>query len=188
MPDLTPRPHLRLSCLCVLLSVAASAQVRHRFDVKATARLDEIARRPESRVPEVAAPREMYGPVRPQRAKSRKAPRSVAPRIAETPVVTTTGINPGYGGFPALLDNFTAIPPDTDGAVGPQHVVTMLNTQMQIQSRTGALRANYPITLNAFWSPLGSFSETFDPRIVYDSALDRWIATSALNGASADSA
>ncbi|HMJ63824.1 MAG TPA: hypothetical protein VK615_00625 [Candidatus Binatia bacterium] len=39
--------------------------------------------------------------------------------------------------FLAVLDNVTLSPPDTMGAVGPNHVMTMLNTQVRIQSRTG---------------------------------------------------
>ncbi len=89
---------------------------------------------------------------------------------------------PSLSGFPGLGDNFTAIPSDTQGAVGPRHVVTMLNTQVLIQSRPGVAEANFPITLNAFWSPLGAFTDTFDPRILYDTSPDRWMAAAAVNG------
>jgi len=64
----------------------------------------------------------------------------------------------------------------------------MLNTQITIQSRTGAVRDNYPITLNAFWSPLGDSLDAFDPRILYDPAADRWIAAAAANSQSSSSA
>ena len=105
----------------------------------------------------------------------------MAPSVAATAILN-------FSGFQGLADNFTAIPPDTEGAVGPQHVVTMLNTQVMIHSRGGVPRANFPITLNGFWSPLGNFSDAFDPRIVYDGPADRWIASAAVNGASASSA
>ena len=62
------------------------------------------------------------------------------------------------------------------------------NTQVLIQSRTGVAQPNFPVKLNDFWSPLGKFSDTFDPRIFYDSAADRWIACSAVNGGTTDSA
>src|ERR1043166_9157758 len=39
--------------------------------------------------------------------------------------------------FQALLDNGTIIPPDTMGAVGPNHVMTMLNSQVRVHSKTG---------------------------------------------------
>jgi uncharacterized protein (TIGR03437 family) len=93
-------------------------------------------------------------------------------------------VTPGFGGFQALVDTFKVIPPDTEGAVSPQHVVTMLNSQVLIQSRTGAVRDNYPITLNSFWSPLSPdapFTDTFDPRILYDAAADRWIACASVS-------
>ncbi|HUZ07760.1 MAG TPA: hypothetical protein VMV89_09770, partial [Candidatus Paceibacterota bacterium] len=39
--------------------------------------------------------------------------------------------------FQGLGDNNTLTPPDTDGAVGPNNVMTMLNTQVRIQNRSG---------------------------------------------------
>jgi uncharacterized protein (TIGR03437 family) len=98
-------------------------------------------------------------------------------------------VPPAFGGFPALLDNFRVIPPDTEGAVGPQDVVTMLNSQVLIQSRTGVVRTNYPITLNSFWSPLDpAFTDTFDPRILYDAGAGRWIAAASVHSQSAQAA
>src|SRR5258708_7031184 len=41
--------------------------------------------------------------------------------------------------FLALADDTTAIPPDTHGAVGPNHLMTVLNTQVRIQTRTGTV-------------------------------------------------
>ncbi|MEO8370975.1 MAG: BACON domain-containing carbohydrate-binding protein, partial [Candidatus Solibacter sp.] len=109
-------------------------------------------------------------------------------KAPEPAVIAPATTSPTFSGFQGLTDNFTAIPPDTQGAVGPQHVVTMLNTQVMIQSRSGVARANYPITLNAFWSPLGNFGDVFDPRIQYDSTADRWISCAAVNGETSSSA
>ncbi len=167
------------------LLLAATAQyapaapgARHpKADARASAMLDEVAKRRESRVPAIAEPREIHEPERISRTR-RYGARSLA-RELTAPRATTANSPVSYTGFLGLLDNFTAIPPDTTGAVGPQHVVTMLNTQVHIQSRTGAGRANYPISLNAFWSPLGTIGDTFDPRIMYDPAADRWIACAA---------
>jgi uncharacterized protein (TIGR03437 family) len=158
--------------LCV--AVCATAAVRRpAVDQRATATLDDIAKRRESRVPPIAPPRSIHEP---QRVLPKRQDAAGVERASSLPRATTANAPVNYSGFLGLIDNFTAIPPDTTGAVGPQHVVTMLNTQVNIQSRTGAARANFPISLDAFWSPVGA-SGTFDPRILYDAAADRWIAS-----------
>ena len=81
---------------------------------------------------------------------------------------------PGLG-FMAIEDNDTVIPPDTMGAVGPNHVVTTLNSQIRVQDRSGAILTT--VDLFIFWLAAGAF-EPFDPRIVYDSFNDRWVFTS----------
>jgi len=91
-------------------------------------------------------------------------------------------------GFAALLDQYGANPPDTGGAVGPNDVVTMLNSQVLVQSRTGQVRTNFPIDLAQFWGALGPFAKIFDPRILYDAAAGRWLAAAGANPGSASAA
>jgi hypothetical protein len=79
--------------------------------------------------------------------------------------------------FLGIIDNLAAWPPDTHGTVGPNHVMTMLNTQVRIQSRTGA--TNSTQSLSNWWSSAGTFSSVFDPRVLYDPDSQRWIATAA---------
>src|SRR3972149_1570527 len=62
--------------------------------------------------------------------------------------------------FAALGDNNTNIPPDTHGAAGPGHLMTMLNTQVRIQSLAGGIISTS--SLNSFWSPTCA-SDIFDP-------------------------
>ena len=167
----------RLCAFLLCLSVYAGAAVRRpSVDVRATAILDEIAKRRESRVPPIAAIRSIHEP---QRVLPIRDGAEENPRSASLPRATAATAPANYTGFLGLLDNFTAIPPDTTGAVGPQHVVTMLNTQVNIQSRTGIARANFPISLDAFWAPL-THAHPFDPRILYDPAADRWIASAGV--------
>ena len=170
--------------VCLLVcNLAALGQTRRDADLRVTASLDEIARRPASHAFAAdATPREIYEPERAIRRRNTAAAAAGATAVREPATLPAAPalIPPVYNGFQALGDNFTAIPPDTQGAVGPQDLVTMLNTQVTIQSRTGTVRQGYPITLNAFWSPLGPFSNNalpFDPRIFYDAASDRWIAS-----------
>jgi hypothetical protein len=53
-------------------------------------------------------------------------------------------------GFVGLLDNGTSIPPDVNGAVGPNHVMTTLNTEIKIQNKTGGAVSSLSNT--GFWT------------------------------------
>ncbi len=173
--------------ILALIAVPAFAQVRGRFNLRATVNMDAVARKAASRPPATRARTEVHEPHRMTRPPN---PANIAatPRAPETPAATTANVTPSTSGFQGLLDNFTSFPPDTNGGVSPRYVVTMLNTQVLIQDRTGVTRPNYPIDLNSFWSPLGTFSDTFDPRILYDAANQRWIASAAVNGENQNSA
>jgi uncharacterized repeat protein (TIGR01451 family) len=85
--------------------------------------------------------------------------------------------------FQALLDDTTAIPPDTHGAVGPNHLMTVLNTQVRIQDRSGGVLSTVP--MDSFWASLGNPS-AFDPKIFFDpyGGGGRWIFVAAANGGS----
>jgi uncharacterized delta-60 repeat protein len=76
--------------------------------------------------------------------------------------------------FLALEDNNTVIPPDTHGAVGPNHVMTSLNSGIRIQDRRGTNIST--VSLTAFWASLG-VTDVFDPKTLYDPYANRWITT-----------
>ena len=86
--------------------------------------------------------------------------------------------------FLALDDNNTAIPPDTHGAVGPNHLMVTLNSQVRIQDRTGAVIST--VALDSFWSGF-CLSHVFDPKVLYDPYGERWIFTAMADPRSADS-
>jgi hypothetical protein len=94
---------------------------------------------------------------------------------ANAPLLTFNGID----------DNSTFIPPDVNGAVGPNHVMTTLNSQVRIQNLTGVTIST--VNLSSFWASLGNPS-TFDPKILYEPYNGRWIFTCAANGDAANSA
>ena len=177
-----------------MLGAPATAQRRGAADLRVTAKLDDLARQPRSLAAEAGGvQREIFEPERAvrQRNSAILAGSATKTRAPETFPAAAAIVPPAFSGFLGLADNFTAIPPDTMGAVGPNHVVTMLNTQLMIQSRTGVARTGYPISFEQFWSPLGPFpgsSAPFDPRISYDAADDRWIAAAASGGDSSSSA
>lgn len=95
---------------------------------------------------------------------------AVEPVVEPSPPVTTS--------FLAALDDGTAIPPDTMGAVGPNHLMTTLNSQVRIQNRSGANLST--VSINSFWASLGGL-DVFDPRVAYDPMAGRWIFSAVAN-------
>jgi hypothetical protein len=93
---------------------------------------------------------------------------------APGPLVNTTG-GPGFEGVPAS----GYAPPDTNMAVGPNHIVQWVNIRFAIYDKSGNILAGYPKAGNAFWQGFGGPCETRndgDPIIQYDAIADRWIA------------
>lgn len=84
--------------------------------------------------------------------------------------------------FQAIDDEVASIPPDTNGAVGPSHLLAAHNNRVRIQSRTGAIIST--VTHNAFWSASG----TFDPRAVYDPYNGRFVVAAVDDAESSTSA
>src|ERR1043165_4015464 len=74
--------------------------------------------------------------------------------------------------FAALGDDGTERTPDTEGAVGPNHLMVTLNSQVRIQDRSGAVLST--LTLDGWWASFGA-SNVFDPRVLYDPYGQRWI-------------
>src|SRR5262249_50869588 len=70
-------------------------------------------------------------------------------------------------------------PPDPNGAVGPNHVVTISNLHFQIFNKTGQSLFG-PTANNTLWSGFGGDCQTDnagDPVVLYDQLADRWILT-----------
>ncbi len=88
---------------------------------------------------------------------------SQPPSQLEAPVVAAN--------FPAIAPG-TAMPPDTNGAVGPNHLLLATNGNVRIQDRSGNVISS--ITLLAFWLDLGVV-DAFDPRSYYDPHSGRFI-------------
>jgi len=81
----------------------------------------------------------------------------------------------------------SVIPPDTHGAVGPNHVASMLNSGWAVWHKsTGGMVFGYPWwPLGRFWLLLGPAANgPFDPKVIYDQDSGRWIvvALSDQNG------
>ena len=73
----------------------------------------------------------------------------------------------------------TALPPDCNGAAGPNHYVELINGRFSVYNKTNASRVKTSTDL-VFWSQAGvtvagSWDVT-DPRIAYDPTVQRWFA------------
>ena len=90
---------------------------------------------------------------------------------ANTPglILSFDGISYATGG--------SGSPPDTNGDVGPNHYVQMVNSTFSIFNKSGALLAG-PTAINQLWGGAGTRCGTRndgDPVVVYDQMADRWL-------------
>ena len=81
----------------------------------------------------------------------------------------------------AGMQNFQAggFPPDTDGDIGPNHYVQVVNTSVAVFSRTGALLMG-PMNTGSVWTGFnGACAQTNDgdATVRYDRIADRWVIT-----------
>jgi hypothetical protein len=93
------------------------------------------------------------------------------------PVNFTGGTINGPGG--------QLIPPDTMGAVGPNHIVVMINNTYAVFDKNGNLISE--TTDEQFWIDAGIPAatiqgSTFDPRIIFDPSTGRWFAVAIDEG------
>jgi hypothetical protein len=102
---------------------------------------------------------------------------------------------PGTGAAPAPTASFDGIgvglgsysprwaPPDTYGAVGPNHYVEIVNADIAVFDKTGALLYG-PVPTNTLWSGFGGSCESRDDGdgiVEYDRQADRWVVTQFTN-------
>ncbi|MEO8287760.1 MAG: hypothetical protein ABI670_15130 [Chloroflexota bacterium] len=88
--------------------------------------------------------------------------------------------------MPATSRNFEGLnnrngvyPPDTNGDVGPNHFVQMVNLSLQVFNKSGA-SVYGPVNANTIWSGFGGSCQTRndgDPVVLYDSMADRWLVS-----------
>ncbi|MGE5248173.1 MAG: hypothetical protein ACM3L8_07470, partial [Verrucomicrobiota bacterium] len=115
-------------------------------------------------------------------APAAAAPEALLPAGAESSPVsrasTISGTFPGLQNFP-LAGNRDVIPPDTMGAAGPTHLVSILNSEFGVFNKTGGVLSK--VTLQEFWASLGTdpgqpADFPFDPKILYDQYSGRFVA------------
>ena len=91
---------------------------------------------------------------------------SAATTLPTTPTVWTDFVGASQGDPGAGY-----IPPDSCGAVGPDHYVTVVNTNLSAFTKTTGARV-LNVTLSSFW---GSTGVTGDPRAVFDPHSGRFV-------------
>ena len=78
--------------------------------------------------------------------------------------------------------NSTALPPDCNGAVGPNHYVEFINGNFTVYNKTNGSRIRR-ISDTSFWTSVAhvnnfpSGGALSDPRIIYDPVSQRWFAS-----------
>ncbi|HEY8944696.1 MAG TPA: hypothetical protein VIM73_10560, partial [Polyangiaceae bacterium] len=101
--------------------------------------------------------------------------------------------SPPSSGSPPPTTSFLAaedsgwIPPDTNGAVGPNHLVVALNGRVRFQTRTGTTLNDF--TLSGFFSAVDSGTgDIFDPLVRFDAIGNRFVMTAMADRNSPNSA
>ena len=93
-------------------------------------------------------------------------------------------------GFDTLnSDDSAFIPPDTMGAVGPNHFVELINGDMAVYTKTGTRLSL--VTQDSFFTVMSGGitypqNGSFDPRIIYDRRSGHWFASSLETGSDAN--
>ena len=86
------------------------------------------------------------------------------------------GVGNGFSG-PSGTFAVNAAPPDTNGDVGPNHYVQIVNTDFAVFNKSGTVLFG-PVPVNTLWSGFGGGCQTNndgDPLAVYDPIADRWV-------------
>jgi hypothetical protein len=109
--------------------------------------------------------------------------------VVQAAPASPTGPSPGpVKTFKAEFLSATSIPPDTMGAVGTTHIVSVSNDRMRIQTRDGIEIAR--MTLTSFWAGVtikGAAISAFDPKVMFDRFNNRFILISSGNGQNVNS-
>jgi hypothetical protein len=107
-----------------------------------------------------------------------------APLALPQPLGPSPGLSSSFQGS-AYTGSY---PPDSQGAVGPNHLLTAANGGLLVQTRAGTA-VNSVRSLAAFFSDvMNGSTDVFDPRTLYDPYNDRWIVVAVADRRSAASA
>lgn len=124
-------------------------------------------------------------------ARQRRLLRVPSAHTAKGPVFADPVLQsaPGLSFTPSTAGNFEGIasteqsdtigwvlPPDTNGAIGPNHYLQTVNVSFAVYQRNGT-RIYGPAAINTLWQNFGAtcgVSNDGDPTVLYDHLADRW--------------
>jgi hypothetical protein len=113
------------------------------------------------------------------------APGSAADPVVQSAIGATAapslasnfeGVGAGFSG-PQGSFTVTGAPPDTNAAVGPNHIVEVVNTSLAVFGKTGNVIYG-PVPTNTLWSGFGGGCQSNndgDGTATYDRLANRWI-------------
>ena len=81
--------------------------------------------------------------------------------------------------FPGIGANGKT-PPDPNIAIGPDHIVEVVNVEIAVFNKSGSVYAGYPKKLNLLWSNLGgscAVNNGGDTIVQYDRLADRFLVS-----------
>src|SRR5262245_837264 len=122
--------------------------------------------------------RKLAPPLRPRVGQF--GPERLEARINPAPALISTIAGNDFD-TQASLSGLFQIPPDPSGAVGPNHVVSVVNTAIQIHQKDGTLvdqrrlGHNGSTATGSFFATLSPVNGLFDAKVVYDSFANRFI-------------
>lgn len=95
--------------------------------------------------------------------------------VPQDPEIGIASVGPDFGFLSWTTTEWQ--PPDPDLAVGPDHIITVVNMRMKIHDKVGnELSQEY---LEDFWGALGANYFVFDPVAQYDALADRFVIAAA---------
>ncbi len=143
--------------------------------------LSHLSQSPSSALPASSRPQTVI-PLRPRPLTGRAA-LAPAPMLQDQALLQTALGAPleqedegGQARFPGVGANGSA-PPDPNIAVGPNHIVQLVNTEVGVYTKSGTLFPLYPKSLGSVFTNLGGgcTGEWGDPIVQYDKVADRWL-------------
>lgn len=117
-------------------------------------------------------------------ADAQQAPPIHDPTFVAGPYVPPPPPAAGSAGGFQSNSNTGWYPPDPDCAVGPNHVVSVVNGEIGIWTKSGT--KTFGQSLVGFWASVGAGGFVFDPVAYYDAASDRYIVAAADGAGSND--
>src|SRR5512135_3671040 len=105
-------------------------------------------------------------------------PGRAAPLFTSSPAPLAPALGSSFAGLGNPPHGQDVIPPDTMGAAGPNHLVSLLNSDFGVFNKTAGTVLKQ-ISLQSFWGSLGTEAGKpanfpFDPKILYDQHSGRF--------------